>query len=85
LKYKMLDGHIAFGALSADRSTWLGQTADAPPAGRENVMEYLVDLRKGQKVWLLTTNNRQQGSSPSAVVLMELRAFLYAKGAPSTF
>jgi hypothetical protein len=78
LKYRLLDGHIAFGALNEDRN-WLGQVGDTPAGGPDNALEYFVDLRKGQKFMMLTTNNRPSGSRLSSFILQEIKAFQCAK------
>jgi hypothetical protein len=85
LNYRFLQGHIAFGALTEDRSSWLGQVGDGPAAGANGTLEYVVDLRKGQKIWLLITNNRPRETNASRLVLKWLRGFEYATGAPSKF
>ncbi len=74
LKYRRLDGHIAFGALNQDHE-WLGQVGDTPTGGPNGVLEYVVVLRKGQKFTMLITNNRTSGSRLSSFILKELDAF----------
>jgi len=82
LNYHLIEGHIAFGALTEDRSSWLGQVGDVSGAGADGVLEYLVNLRKGQKAWLLITNNRPRESRASRLVVRQLRAYEFAKAAP---
>jgi len=77
LSCRLLDGHIAFGALNEDRGSWLGQVGDAPASGKDMDLEYVADLREGQKFWLLVTNNREQESSASRFVLKELKISRY--------
>jgi hypothetical protein len=74
LKYRLLDGHIAFGALNQDHN-WLGQVGDTPIGGTNGVLEYVVVLQKGQKFTMLITNNRTSGSKLSSFILKELNAF----------
>jgi hypothetical protein len=84
LKYRLLDGHIAFGALNENRN-WLGQVGDTPTGGPDSILEYVVDLRKGQKFMMLTTNNRPSGSRFSSFILREMKAFQWVKALPSSF
>lgn len=81
LTYRLTDGHIAFGALNEDRN-WLGQVGDTQSGGADDILEYVVDLRKGQKVLMLTTNNRPSGNKHSSFILKELNVFQYAQGTP---
>jgi hypothetical protein len=80
VKYQVLDGRVVFGALNEDKSAWLGQASESFVSPRDRAAEYIVNLRKGQKFWLLITNNRASARA-STIVIKELRAYRYSQAA----
>jgi len=77
LKYRILSGHMYFGVLKEDQSGWLGGVESSTATGRDRRMEYSLPLRRGDKIWLVTTNAEPFAKRPSAYVIEELRAFRY--------
>ena len=73
LQYWLLSGHIAFGALSAGQDKWIGQ-AEWQVGTSVKTAVFSVVLRAGEKVWLLTTNNNPESTSPEFVI-MGVKAF----------
>lgn len=75
LKYRLVQGDIAFGALSADLTHLISQAGEAQVRGASVVKTFTVELRPGDKFRILISNKHPTGNLPSSFVIEELRAF----------
>jgi hypothetical protein len=71
LKYRVLSGQFAFGALPADESKWIAQAPRSRVKG-PGILSFRVPLRAGDQVKLLLTNCCPRSSR---FVVEELRAY----------
>ena len=81
LTARVLDGGMAFGALSADRSRWLAQVGPTARAADGDGLWILeLELRAGERFVLLVTNDHPTGDHPSTFVIRAVQAVRYARG-----
>ena len=80
IKYRVLSGQIAFGALSSDRARWIAQ-APFESGPEEHDQSFSVTLKTGDTLWLLLTNNNPSGKS-SDFIIEEVMAYRNITPAP---
>ncbi len=75
LTYRVAQGELAFGALSADLSNWIGQAGPPESHGANLVRTFALLLNRGDTFRLAISNNRPGSDQPSSFVLEELNVF----------
>jgi len=72
LKYRLLSGRFAFGALSGDESRWLSKSTSYRTTG-EAVVSFAVTLRANEPFKLMVTNANVVGAS--RFIVREIKVF----------
>jgi hypothetical protein len=75
LRFQLLDGRIAFGALKEDKSVWLAQVAEPERLGNDWIAECTLPLKAGQRIWVQTFNNAPEREQASSFLIEELKAY----------
>ena len=76
LKYQLLQGDVAFGALREDKKVLLQVAGRPSREGGDLVKEFTITLDQGQAIWLLAANIRGS-DSPSSYLIKQVTAYLY--------
>ena len=74
LKYKVLDGSLIFGGMSADMQGALGRANLYPPTGKTQIATYLQPLKAGEGIVLLLANDAPESGHASTYLIESLEA-----------